>query len=385
MKHTYIKFTVLSGIVFSLSACTTLTGESGYFRDKSGDYVDELVTPDLVIPGNLKPIQSAEFMEIPDISNHAKLSKDVAVPRADRRVVREDGVIHEIVTRDNNSVLVINRPVHMVKPYLDEFWAGKEITVAEKAGLKSAAEQGVVVTDWVQLGETSRPGFMRRLVGNVFTLENADTSHEKFRLSARSGSRAGTSEITLEHVRRRDGTDLTVPVNWTEERHTSPVLENMLLNEVLVGLIQSREQTVTGRSSSTIHADQISMQQAGNGNPQLRIDAGFAPSWQAVENALTEMGITIVDRNRTLGLIYIDVNVDGEQITPPQEEKNGWFSGWFSDDEKVAEAEAQASSEYTVRVHSVTEATHITLEKDLNTLPPANVSKQFLEHLSENL
>ena len=385
MKHTYIKFTVLSGIVFSLSACTTLTGESGYFRDKSGDYVDELVTPDLVIPGNLKPIQSAEFMEIPDISNHAKLSKDVTVPRADRRVVREDGAIHEIVTRDNNSVLVINRPVHMVKPYLDEFWAGKEITVAEKAGLKSAAEQGVVVTNWVQLGETSRPGFMRRLVGNVFTLENADTSHEKFRLSARSGSRAGTSEITLEHVRRRDGTDLTVPVNWTEERHTSPVLENMLLNEVLVGLIQSREQTVTGRSSSTIHADQISMQQAGNGNPQLRIDAGFAPSWQAVENALTEMGITIVDRNRTLGLIYIDVNVDGEQITPPQEEKNGWFSGWFSDDEKVAEAEAQASSEYTVRVHSVTEATHITLEKDLNTLPPANVSKQFLEHLSENL
>lgn len=384
MKHEY-KIIALSGVILGLTSgligCASLTNESGYFRDKSGDYVDESVTPDLVIPGNLKPVQPVEFMAIPELSIEAKISRDAETPRADRRVVREDGVVYEIVTKSDHPVLVINRPVHMVWPFLGTFWEDKGMSVAE-----ANATQGIVITDWVQLGETSRPGFMRRLLGNVIDLENADTSQEKFRLSLHPGQRSGNSEIVLEHVRRRDGSDLTVPVDWASERHNSPMLENMLLNEVLVSLVQSRERQVASNSGGKISADQASLQQDGNGNPLLRIDLGFARSWQAVENALTTMGITIVDRNRSLGLIYIDVNVKGDQITvQPEEENSGWLDGWFSGDEEDVADATSVNSEYSVRVQSSGGATNVTLEKDLNTLPPANISRQFLEHLRESI
>ena len=81
MKHTY-KYLVLTGLIMAVSGCSTLIGDRGYFRDKSGDYVDETVAPDLVIPSNLKPVQPVELMVIPTPATEATLSRDDQTPRS---------------------------------------------------------------------------------------------------------------------------------------------------------------------------------------------------------------------------------------------------------------------------------------------------------------
>ena len=106
----------------------------------------------------------------------------------------------------------------------------------------------------------------------------------------------------------------------------------------------------------------------------------FARSWQAVEMALRRK--SDADRNRSLGLIYIDVT-DDEVAAKPKKEK-GWFSSLFSSDE--GEMKANQTSEYSVRVQSQGVAvTNVTLEKS-NTCPPLiflrRFSSSYVRHFS---
>ena len=75
--------------------------------------------------------------------------------------------------------------------------------------------------------------------------------------------------------------------------------------------------------------NQTALLQDGNGNPQLRIDSALpiAGKWSRQR----ANGHRIVDRDRSLGLIYIDVNVTGEQIAVPsqEEDKAGSVAGWW--------------------------------------------------------
>ncbi len=375
MKHTY-KLVALAGIVATVGGCGTLTGQNGYFRDKSGDYVDEVVAPDLVIPANLKAIKPVEFMVIPPIATDVNLNRDDQTPRADRRVVREDGSIYQIFTANGRGVLAVNRPPQMVWPFLTEFWSSNGITVQE-----ASTVHGVIVTDWVQLDEISKPGIMRRLMGTVIDLENASTSQERFRIVLRPDAGGSSSLITLEHARRNASDDLSRPVDWVSERSQSAVVENTLLNQVLVYLVQNREKAPTQTAAGRLDVElDTNLQVDGNGNPILRIDRDFARSWQAVEAGLQTMGVSVVDRDRRLGLIFI--NVEGDEVVTEQAEKKGWFRSLFSSDDEVDPSKA---TEYSVRVQSQGDVTVVSLEKDLNTSPSAELSKAFLEHLQESL
>ena len=171
---------------------------------------------------------------------------------------------YEILSVNDRAMLVIERPPQEYGRAF-QFWDLNGLPVEA-----SNAAQGTLVTEWVQLGETSRPGFMRRLVGKVIDLENADTSR-KVRLCSVPVLALAPACI-MEHVRRPDGSDLTRPVDWKGERHTSPTLENTLLNEVLVHLVASREQAPMLSNNNIDIEAQTSLLFDGNGNPVLRID-----------------------------------------------------------------------------------------------------------------
>ncbi|CAM3567994.1 outer membrane protein assembly factor BamC [Parendozoicomonas haliclonae] len=380
MKHAYktvaCKLVALAGVALTLNGCGTLFGQQGYFRDKSGDYVDEKVAPDLVIPGNLKAVKPVDYMSIPEVTASADVSRDDEVPRADRRIVHDDGSAYQIVTDGNKRVMLAQRGPAEVWTHILRFWEANNISVVAKD-----PSSGVMETDWVQIGDASQPGLMRRMVGRVIDLENSENSIEKFRLSVRQGILPETSEVILEHARRPVGADVTTPVDWNSENTASGSLQNGLMNEMLVYLVQNRdEQSVSLQARNLDVGDQTSLVRDGNGNPVLKIDQGFARSWQAVEVALNKAGVRVLDRNRSAGLIFISLSEGNSEARDGEE--SGWFGGLFGgDDEKPVAAE----SEYRLRVQSLGNATNVTLEKDLNTLPPADMSEAFLERLRSNL
>ena len=380
MKHVY-KLTALAGAVMLLGGCSYIVGENGYFRNKGGDYVGETTHPGLVIPENLNPVPSEDFMVIPEITSDVVLTEGEVIPRADRRIIRDDGAAYKIVDGSNPRTLQAELPTDRVWSKALGFWKANDIPVVEQD-----QADGVIVTDWVQIGEQSRPGLMRRMFGRVIDLENSETSQEKFRLTIKPGTRSNTSEITLQHVRRPVEADLSQPVDWDDNAlSSSSRLEYGLLDEMLVFLVEHREeQSVSLQDRNLNIADQASLVRDGNGNPVLRIEQGFARSWQGVEAALSGTGIKVLDRNRSAGLIFIDLP-GGDVEAVEKEEKKGWFSGLFGRSKSKGEEAVTGQDEYRVRVQSLGDTTSVTLEKDLNTLPPINMSERFLELLRDNL
>ncbi|WP_281646545.1 outer membrane protein assembly factor BamC [Parendozoicomonas sp. Alg238-R29] len=381
MKHTH-KLTTLACATLVLGGCSSFFGKDGYIRDKGGDYVQEKIAPALVVPSSLDAIPPVEYMVIPDISNKAVPDEGDVVPRADRRVVRDDGDAYQISMGQNGRQLFADRAPDEVWTQLIRFWEANDILLADQD-----PRRGVMETDWVQISGTSNPGLMKRMVGRVIDLDNSQDNQEKFLVQVRQGVRAGTSEIKLQHARRLTGSDLFTPVNWSSNTEASDSLENGMLNEMLVFLVQNRdEQSVSLLAKDLDIGDQTSLVRDGNGNPVLKIDQGFARSWQGVEVALKSAGIKVLDKNRSAGLIFIDLpggKVDGSAET---EEDSGWFGGMFggSGDEKE-KSDVPGQDEYRIRVQSVGNATHVTLEKSLDVLPPEELSEKFLERLRENL
>ena len=377
MKHIH-KLTTLACATLVLSGCGTFFGKDGYIRDKGGDYINEEVSPALVIPPSLSAVQSTEYMVIPDISSHVKPAEGDVVPRADRRVVRDDGDAYQIVSGLGGRHLIAERAPDKVWSQLVRFWEANDISLAAQH-----PSSGVMETDWVQINGTSNPGLMRRMVGRVIDLENAQDNQEKFLVRVSQGVRAGTSDVQLLHARRATDADLTAPVNWnTITDSASDSLENGMLNEMLVFMVQHHEEQSVSLSAKDLGVgDQSSLIRDGNGNPVLKIDKDFARSWQAVEVALNSSGIKVQDKNRSAGLIFI--NLPSELNGQAEEKKDsGWFGGLFGGS---SDNDENGMEEYRIRVQSVGHATHISLEKSLETLPPEELTMKFLERLRDNL
>ena len=386
MKHVY-KIVALAGASLALGACSTIVGENGYLRDQGGDYVKEKMSPDLKIPASLDAVTPAEYLVVPEITNKASVD-GLVVPRADRRIVQDDGIAYQIVQQASGGrVLMVERAPAVVWSFMTRFWDSNNIPLIEQD-----ATRRVMETDWVQLGEKSNPGMMRQLFGKVIDLENSEVYREKFRLTISQGERSGNSQVLLQHVRRSVDADMNARVNWNSIKPGASSIDEELLNEMMMFMVQNRqEQSVSQLAQKIDISDQTSLTRDGNGIPVLNIAQGFARSWQAVESALQKTGVKITDRNRTAGLIYV-VFSEGKAPEPVDKEgkdkkESGWFGNLFSSsDEQPPEAESSATShEYRLRVRGVGDSTQVTLEKDLNTLPPAGVSEQFLERLRNNL
>ncbi len=376
MKHIF-KFVALVGIALTLNGCSSVFGQKGYLRDKSDDYVGERMTPNLVLPENLNPVEPMDYMPIPSLQIDEVIEKARDAPRADRRIVREDGATYMVATHGDTQVLLTQHPPAELWDHALQFWKSEGFTIA-----KSDPAAGVMETDWALLDKASRPGALRSFVGWVVGNGNTSGMMEKFRLSIRRGTRSGGGSLVLEHARRSSSANLEEPIDWSDSSEDSTRLENKLLNKMLIHLVLSRDEQKASFRPHKLDVDsQTTLVKDGNGNPVLRIEQNFNYSWQAIEEALAKAGIEVQDRNRTAGLIF--VRMATESVSAPQEESKGWFSRLFSSDSEDKPMTGQ--NEYLIRVLSPGPVTNVTLEKDLNTLPPAEFSEAFLERLRDNL
>ncbi|MGO1210056.1 MAG: outer membrane protein assembly factor BamC, partial [Pseudomonas putida] len=116
-------------------------------------------------------------------------------------------------------------------------------------------------------------------------------------------------------------------------------------------------------------------------NPVLYLGSDLDRAWSGVGRALEQGGEwRVEDINRSLGLYYINLSEkpDDKQNQP------GFFGRMFGSEPTKEEREARAER-YQVRLSKVGESVQVTVEKNINTVAPADVARRVLSAIQDHL
>lgn len=126
--------------------------------------------------------------------------------------------------------------------------------------------------------------------------------------------------------------------------------------------------------------ERVMLGRDGSGNPLLTLASDFDRAWSAVGRALQDADVRIDDMNRSLGVYYINLAEGAEK---PDEEP-GFFARLLGGGKGAEEIEASAER-YQVRLTSVAGSVQVSVEKDIDTVAPADVARRLLELIQEKL
>ena len=346
-----------------LTACSSAPGKR-YLRDKGQDYLHEVMTPPLKSPQGGKTVPYVDFMPVPSLpsGNRHKPQSD-NIPRTAMRIVDGEGISYTITQgygpQTGPQTLLIEQPAATVFADMLNFWADLKIPVSEQNPLEHR-----LTTAPLKAGSADKES-------GIVALTADPTAALQISCEVRAlGS--DTSQVKVQLTRKKNGND-----SPTAEQN--PALVESVLQNIIYFLVAraSRAQEVLASEQLTI-GEQSTLVNNGTGQPVLRIEQGFAPSWHAVESALQSLAIEVTDKNRSLGLFYVKIN-DSDVLTPV--DQGSWLGGLFqgSDNRK------DDKSSYLVRVQSSAKATQVTLEDNRGLLPPGTLSRTFLQRLREQL
>ena len=357
----------LALIISGTSGCGWLWGDDGYFRDRGSDYLQAQQVPPMQVPGDVELRPNEPLLPIPQQVADSRATGEYEVPRPQRLVAAEEVSEYSLQTSEDARWLVAMRAPSQVWASARQFFTDNGFQIAEER-----PQTGEFVTAW-QTRDQLAPALVRNL-----GLGEGET---RVRVRVEPGVQRDTSEIFLVSVQRPAGSSADVawpdaPVNAERDR--------VLLDELQAGLNSS---TVEGGGSASLLAEReydapsrVTLSEAGSGEPVLQLDTDFNRGWSSIGRALAASDILVEDLDRSLGVYYINLS---EGAANP-DEKPGFFSRLFGGAPDREEIEARAER-YQLRVTDVGGKVQVTLDKDLDTVAPADVSRRVLSMLKDSL
>ncbi|SFO95263.1 outer membrane protein assembly factor BamC [Pseudomonas borbori] len=358
----------LALIISSASGCGWIYGEDGYFRDRGSDYLDARQTAPMQLPANVEAKRLDPLLPVPQQVASSTVEGEYEVPRPQALAVRADASEFSLQKSGESRWLVAQRVPAEVWPIARQFFDDNGFRVVDER-----PQTGEFSTDWQRFD--ALPASVARSLSGV----TAD-SETRVRVRIEPGVQRNTSEIFVVSAERAAGS--TAEVAFTT-RSANSSLDAALLDAMLVSLARSAEQ---GGSVSLLAArdfdapSRVSLSEDGNGNPVLNLGADFDRAWSGVGRSLEMADVRIDDLNRSLGVYYINL-AEGAQN---KDEEPGFFAGLFGGKPDKEEIEARAER-YQVRLTPVGDSVQVTVEKDLNTIAPADVARRILGLIQENL
>ncbi len=362
----------LALIVSSTSGCGWLWGEEGYFRDRGSDYLEARQTAPMQLPADVQAKRLDPLLPVPAQVASSEASGKFEVPRPQSLQVRADEREFSLQRSGESRWVVAQRVPAEVWPLARQFFEDNGFRIADER-----PQTGEFTTGWQRFDELSA-SMARRLSSRVSGV--APDAETRVRVRIEPGVQRNTSEVFVTSAERPAGSTADVAF---AARSGNASLEAALLDEMLVSMARSVEQ---GGSVSLLAArdfdapSRVSLSEDGNGNPVLNLGADFDRAWSGVGRSLELADVRVDDLNRSLGLYYINL-AEGAQVN---EEKPGFFGRMFGSEPSKEELEARAER-YQVRLTPVGDGVQVTVEKDLNTIAPADVSRRVLSLIQDNL
>ena len=358
-----------------ITGCTSPFGQEGYLRDRAADYTKARTTAPTQLPAGTEARELGEILPIPESRQADKeLTKDYVVPKPSRRLVIDAGQYYSLEHSGQQEWLSTAHPPADIWPsvlaYIDQLGPGFS---------SQDSTQRMVETRWYEFSGEEQHGAIYRTVGRLFGVNKLEPMEDRFRFEVRNGIENGTAEVHVYHQGRpmaKKGRATILPLEWDNLGERSKQLDSAILADLMVYLAQNQNQT-TASSQNVDTASRSEISQDGNGNPILTIRGlSYARAWDEVSGALDAAGLKVIDRNRSVGLFYL---AESEPQLAQPDKKTGFWSGWFGAED------VDESKTLTVRVSSYSDAVQLSVEKDINTSAPADISRALLETVKDNL
>ncbi|MDX5371367.1 MAG: outer membrane protein assembly factor BamC [Pseudomonadaceae bacterium] len=361
----------LALIISSTSGCGWLWGDEGYFRDRSTDYLDARQTAPMRMPANVDAKRLDPLLPVPaHVATSTATPQEFEVPRPQPVGVAGQASEFSLQKSGDSRWLVAQRTPAEVWPVARSYFENNGFRIADER-----PQTGEFSTEWQAPAELA-PSMGRR-VGSLLADED---NQVRVRVRIEPGVVRGTSEVFVSSVEREEGSsaDVAFPA-----RTGIASLEASLLDGMRDDLSSSAEHgSVSLLAARSFDApSRVSLTQDGAGNPVLNLSTDFDRAWSSVGRALELADVRIDDINRSLGVYYVNL---AEGAKKPEEEK-GFLSGLFGSEPTKEEINARAER-YQVRLTSNANGdVQVSVEKDINTVAPEDVSRRVLTLIQENL
>ena len=353
----------LALIISSSAGCGWIGGDKGYFRDRGSDYLNERRTAPMQVPAHVNAKRLDPLLPIPERVADSRQQGEYEVPRPQRLQVQGNDSAFSLQKSGASSWVVAQRNPAEVWPLVRQFLADNYFEIAEER-----PQTGEFITAW------QRPDALARALAKPFSGVDGEA---RVRVRIEPGVQRNTSEIFLASAQRPADSSADAP--WSAAGNS---LDGALLNNLLTSLEGSGENgSVSLLAARDYDApERVSLSADGSGNPLLSLDSDLDRAWSSVGRALEQGDVRVDDRNRSLGLYYINLSESAQQA----EKKPGFFARLIGSGPDKDELEARAER-YQVRLTAIGSSVQISVEKDLNTVAPADVAKRILTLIRDNL
>ncbi|HEY0289816.1 MAG TPA: outer membrane protein assembly factor BamC [Pseudomonas sp.] len=362
----------LALIISSTSGCSWLFGQDGYFRDRSSDYLEATQKPPMQLPPGIQESKRLDpLLPIPrNVADDAQKGGEFNVPRPQPLLTADESTDFSLQKSGDNRWILAQRAPAEVWPVAHQYFEDNGFRIAE-----DRPATGEFNTTWQRMDELSAAVAKRMSTGG-----SAADTETRVRVRIEPGVQRNTSEIYVVSVQRPAGSTSEAEF---PSRSTNVGLDSVLTDDMLANLSRNAEK---GGSVSLLAArdydtpSRVSLSEDGSGNPVLNLGADLDRAWSSVGRALGQGDWRVEDINRSLGLYYINL---AEKADKP-ENKPGFFARVFGSEDTKEEKEARADR-YQVRLSKVGDNVQVTVEKNINTVAPAEIARRVLGVIQDNL
>jgi outer membrane protein assembly factor BamC len=366
-----VGLSALAVVISSTSGCGWLWGDDGYFRDRGNDYLEATQTAPMQLPPDIQTDKRLDpLLPIPrNVADDTNKSRDYEVPRPQPLQVAAEASDYTLQRTGDSRWIMAQRPPAEVWPVAHQFFEDNGFRIAE-----DRPQTGEFTTTWQHFDELSAS--MAQRLSGATTSGDGET---RVRVRIEPGVQRNSSEVYVVSVAR--------PAGSTSEpdfpaRSVNTGLDSILVDQMLASMTRDSEK---GGSISLLAArdfdapSRVTLNEDGSGNPVLSVGADLDRAWSSVGRALERGEWRVEDINRSLGLYYINL---AEKAGP--DAKPGFFSRLFGSAPSKEEIEARAER-YQVRLSQVGDSVQVTVEKNINTVAPAEVARRVLSVIQDNL
>lgn len=231
---------------------------------------------------------------------------------------------------DKRWLVVAGSPDAVWDKVLD-FWQDAGILLVEQDPIA-----GVMKTDWIEnranVKSDAITNFLRKSLDSLYSTGTRD----QFRTRLERGA-DGKTEVYLTHSAMTEklitgaGNTDTDQAIWTPAK-SDPELEAEMLQRMMAFMGASSKNGSTSGSVKAASGARLSTLNTGSGTPTLDVHTDFARAWRLVGIAMSRVGFSVEDRNRSAGDYFVRYNdPDDERYAS----KGGFLSklAFWSDDE----------------------------------------------------